>query len=422
MTVTSEPVVADSTIGAAATEARFGALDALRGAAMFLGVCLHAAVSYMTGRMPGLVWGTYDSTTSPFFDLLFWWLHSWRLPVFFFLAGFFAALVETARGPKGLLAHRARRLLAPFVVGCLVLLPISFYIWSAGWLVSGRCNLKEVLAIKFGAEIQAELYGPMHLWFLQDLHILNVCWCAFRWARRGDRRKEPSLASRGPWFYLALPLGLAGPTAVILAGNLRPVVEHHNSFVPDGWRLLYYGAYFVAGTALYHRRNQLREVFRFWPVHLALSLPATLGAMYLLQGHLRGAEGVWALAAALSLLAWLSLFGVVGLCLRYARQQRPAWRYLADASYWVYLCHLPLVGLIQLDLEGAPLPAGVKFLVVVGLTTFLCLASYHALVRYTFLGSWLHGSRKRVSGRSQSGWGWPTWAARNSAIRRATAG
>ena len=40
----------------AVAESRFGALDALRAGAMFLGVCLHGAVSYMSGRMPGLLW------------------------------------------------------------------------------------------------------------------------------------------------------------------------------------------------------------------------------------------------------------------------------------------------------------------------------------------------------------------------------
>src|SRR5262249_11655099 len=40
-------------------------------------------------------------------------------------------------------------------------------------------------------------------------------------------------------------------------------------------------------------------------------------------------------------------------------------------------------------------PAGVKFLLVVGLTTVLGLASYQTLVRHTFLGTWLHGPRPR---------------------------
>lgn len=379
--------------------ARIAALDALRGGAMFLGVCLHAAVSYMTGRMPGLLWCVHDKTTSPLFDVLFWWLHAWRLPLFFFLAGFFAALVESARGPAGLLAHRARRLLIPFLVGCLVILPIGFYIWTAGLLVSGRCTLKEILALKFNQGIGAELFGPGYLWFLQDLLVMNLAWCAFRWAARAwSKQSAAVLHLPRSWPSLTLPLWLALPSALVLAVNLAPVVEHHNSFVPDGWRLLYYSAYFVVGAALYRGGQDLKAVCRYWPVHLALSVPVAAAALFLLRRHLAGeGHGGLLLAALLALLAWLSLLGVLGLGLRHWNAEKPVWRYLADASYWVYLCHLPLVGLIQLDLEGVALPAGAKFVSVVGLTMLLSLASYQVLVRHTFVGTCLHGVRRRAA-------------------------
>ncbi|MHB1426532.1 MAG: acyltransferase family protein [Gemmataceae bacterium] len=390
----------------AATEGRIAALDSLRAAAMFLGVCLHAAVSYMAGDMPGLLWVVRDNSTHFSFDIFFWWLHGFRLPLFFFLAGFFAALVEAGRGSRGLLAHRFRRLFVPFVMGCLVILPFCFYIWSAGWLVSGRCTLKEILAIKFGPHIQSELYGPLHLWFLEDLFLLTLVFCAYRWlihlktSRKRKRRTLPvayaSGSSAGWW--RSLPLWLSVPTTLVLTANLRPVLAHHNSFVPDVWRLMYYGLFFAVGAITYSWRKHLAEICRWWSVYLALSVPVTALLILLLQYHLEGQEN-WAsrlaLATTLSLLAWLSVFGFLGLGLRHGNAQRPIMRYLADASYWVYLCHLPLVGLIQLDLEGIAWPAGVKFLVVIGLTALLALASYHMLVRYTFVGACLHGRRHR---------------------------
>ena len=70
-------------------------------------------------------------------------------------------------------------------------------------------------------------------------------------------------------------------------------------------------------------------------------------------------------------------------------------RYLADGSYWVYLCHLPVVGLLQIVLLPVPAPAGLKFLTVFTVTMVLCLASYQVMVRYTFLGVRLHGPRLR---------------------------
>jgi glucan biosynthesis protein C len=379
-------------------EGRIAALDGLRAAAMFLGVCLHGAVSYMSGRMPGLIWVVRDSACHPFFDFLFWWLHSFRLPLFFFLAGFFAALVESKRGPGELLTQRARRLLVPFFAGCLIIVPITFYIWAAGWLVSGHCTVRQILAVKFHPRIQSELCGPLHLWFLEDLFLLNLAFCVYCWQRKALRLRF-RLRS-GP----ELPLWLSVPTTLILAINLQPVVAHHNSFVPDGWRLLYYSLFFVAGVAMYPHRKELPEICRSWKGYFALAAPLSALLLPLLQRHLEQPEEWptrWVLAATLSLLAWLLLFGLLGLGLRYGHAQRHRLRYLADASYWVYLCHLPLVGLIQLDLAGGVLPAGWKFLIVIGLTTLLALASYHTLVRYSFLGTCLHGRRQRLSLRSR---------------------
>src|SRR5262249_17026131 len=68
---------------------------------------------------------------------------------------------------------------------------------------------------------------------------------------------------------------------------------------------------------------------------------------------------------------------------------------LADSSYWIYLCHLPIVGLVQVDLYPVQASALVKFLVALTVTISLGLASYQVFVRYTVLGSWLHGPRTR---------------------------
>src|SRR5687768_5326452 len=105
---------------------RYHALDALRGTAMLLGIVLHAAISYMPSRMPNLVWATHDASTSSAMDWLFWGIHAFRMPVFFLIAGFFSALVFERHGAAGFLANRTRRVLRPFVLACLVLLPIIF--------------------------------------------------------------------------------------------------------------------------------------------------------------------------------------------------------------------------------------------------------------------------------------------------------
>jgi glucan biosynthesis protein C len=75
---------------------------------------------------------------------------------------------------------------------------------------------------------------------------------------------------------------------------------------------------------------------------------------------------------------------------------QPVIQYFADSSYWVYLTHLPIVGLIQVDLFAVPTHAELKFLIVLVGTMALTLTSYQVMVRHTFLGLWLHGRRDRA--------------------------
>jgi glucans biosynthesis protein C len=100
-------------------------------------------------------------------------------------------------------------------------------------------------------------------------------------------------------------------------------------------------------------------------------------------------------AVAAALVAWLSVFGFMGLALRCFRGRHAAAHYLADASYWVYLIHMPLVCLLQLDLFTLRLSAELKCCVVLGVTVLLSLLSYHSMVRYTAIGTFLHGARSR---------------------------
>jgi glucans biosynthesis protein C len=66
-------------------------------------------------------------------------------------------------------------------------------------------------------------------------------------------------------------------------------------------------------------------------------------------------------------------------------------RYLADASYWVYLVHLPILFAIQYRLLDVAGGWQMKFGVSVVATSLLALASYQLLVRNTFMGKLLNG-------------------------------
>ncbi|HEY0859610.1 MAG TPA: acyltransferase family protein, partial [Pseudoxanthomonas sp.] len=67
-------------------------------------------------------------------------------------------------------------------------------------------------------------------------------------------------------------------------------------------------------------------------------------------------------------------------------------RWLADASYWVYLVHLPVLFAIQYRLLDVPLHWIAKFALATASTLAVSFASYQVLVRHTVLGRLLDGN------------------------------
>src|SRR4051794_9298386 len=92
---------------------------------MMLGIVLHAAEMYLAAPPPQFAGLPVDRNHSLLFDLLFHFIHAFRMPVFFVLAGFFAALLVEKRGLWGTYKNRAARVLAPLAVALLTILPLT---------------------------------------------------------------------------------------------------------------------------------------------------------------------------------------------------------------------------------------------------------------------------------------------------------
>ena len=144
---------------------RLVALDVVRAAAALLGVVLHAAVAYMPSRIPGLVWPVHDAQPHPAFDIIFWSVHAFRIPLFFVISGFFAEMQYNARGVREFIAQRRRRIALPYYLGAVTILPLTLIIWNWGWYLTGRCTLEQMWTpfVPYEPELQEHYFGSAHL-------------------------------------------------------------------------------------------------------------------------------------------------------------------------------------------------------------------------------------------------------------------
>ncbi len=381
---------------------RLHGLDALRGGALILGVVLHASLSYL----PTPIWLFPDDQTSTGASILFFAIHLFRMTTFFLIAGLFAHLLLGRRGVWGFIKDRAVRIAHPMVGMWWVVFPafIAAIVWKASIDNGGT--------IPTGGPppppLTLETFPLLHLWFLWVLLLFYLVFLAVRLiGSRLDRTGQ--IAKRldqltnlliGPWTpaVLAVPVALAlwlTPDWIAFFGIPTP----DKGFVPNPAAVTAFGLSFALGVLLDRRRDLLPRIERLWPMFTLVALGTGTGALMVAGGPVPSltpltepafkafAASVYAFAA------FTATFAAVSLSLRFLSGVSAVRRYLADASYWIYLIHLPQVLVGQILMLDVPLPWWAKLIIVVGGVMAVSLLSYELLVRHTFIGKALNGRR-----------------------------
>src|SRR6201999_1154905 len=105
---------------------------------------------------------------------------------------------------------------------------------------------------------------------------------------------------------------------------------------------------------------------------------------------------VFALVFGVAVWGWV--LGLTGAALRFLSAYSATRRYIADASYWIYLAHLPVVAALQVWVGHWSLHWGVKYPLIVVLSFAVLFLSYHFVVRPSFIGQLLNGRRVPLRG------------------------
>lgn len=381
---------------------RLHGLDALRGTVLLLGVVLHASLSYL----PTVIWPFPDGQTSPVATMVFFGIHLFRMTTFFLIAGLFAHMLLERRGTWGFVRDRLGRIASPLFGLWWVVFPavIAVIIWKAAIDNGG--------SIPTGGPppppLTLETFPLLHLWFLWVLLILYAAFLVLRapFALMDRDGAVDRLVDRltgaliGPWTpaVLAAPLALAlwlTPDWYAVFGIPTP----DKGFVPNPAALTAFGTAFALGVMLDRRRDLLDRIERLWPLFTVAALAAGTGALVLSGGAVFTLEPVTdpslkvTLACLYAFAVFASTLAVTALSLRFMSGYSAVRRYLADASYWVYIVHLPLVMAAQVLMLDAPLPWWGKLAAVTAGVMAVSLVSYALLVRHTFIGKWLNGRR-----------------------------
>lgn len=410
---------------------RYHGLDFVRAAAMLLGLSLHVNIFFFS-EDPRF-WNSGEYHGDPINEGISFFIFQFRMPLFFILAGFFAALVIERKGLGSLVRDRFKRILIPFLVGVVIMTPILHLLWCVNTtyenVLDGLGFVERVQTVFFwGLLSDRELPFTLplvHLWFLYFLLIFY----AVHFAARGllgwiGRALEGCFAAplraclTKPWCVFLLALSFT---------PLRYTLNHPgiglNQVDVEVNVLAIYGAYYLFGVLLYTQRECLAQLAKNSWIYLFIALPVVTTVVGPTARMIQGGSvvtditdwkvsgfSVWTegfvhggwfkvIVCYLKDLACFALcFAFIGLAHRYLNRENRYTRYLADSSYWAYWVHVfimfPVASRLQ-ELHGVSslLKAYVAFCACTVVIYFL----YQRCVRYTVLGDFFMGRRKDPS-------------------------
>ena len=380
---------------------RYHGLDALRGMAMLLGIVLHAALPYMPNVEA--FWPA-DESSSHVINTIFQFIHIWRMPLFFILAGFFANLIISKKSWRSWWGNRFLRIALPIIVFFPVMsltLPWIFKYGKTGDFIF----------------FYSDVGQPFHLWFLWQLMIFVISTAIFR---------LPYLLGVGVLKALnRIGLGFIGNVfgesksvlSSILFRSRFPIVFIILCSVinlPTQGELIVNpiasGLYFVIGYSLYGNASLFTFLKAHWMRYFLAGLVAFTLYMILESKNLvtdiystdmKGYEYLKAISEPFAIIivsikiicGVLFSYAFIGLAEKRFGAYNPRLRFISDGAYWMYLIHLPIVTFITFFMFNFHMPIEIKFLIAIVMTSIICLGTYKYFVRSTPIGILLNGRR-----------------------------
>jgi glucans biosynthesis protein C len=366
---------------------RVFALDALRGIMMLLGIVLHAASTY-ANKSSWSVWRVKDPNNNLFFKTIVEFIHSFRMPVFFVVAGFFCALLYYKKSPFDMIKNRFNRIVLPFLAGVLVIWPLTLM------AIVFSNSAFDGLGVPFMESLKKASFLPFnmaHLWFLYFLAILaGLLWILATVFKKKNSFtilfiKCTSYVLNNFWLRLTI-FSIFYIVCLFIMGTEGIVTS--TTWLPKPIVLLFYFVLFATGWMIYKTRS-LDNISSYSISQLIVAITLFLVSAFSPWPNEEWSHTLKQIFTAIY--GPLFIFGFLGFFVTYFNSYSQRLGYLMEASYWVYIVHLPIVIFIPGLMAETGLSVLTKFAVTLLATSIICLISYKYFVRSTFIGLFLSG-------------------------------
>ena len=368
---------------------RMHGLDTYRAVLMILGVVLHTAVVYG-------------------FDKIIDSIHTFRMPGFFLLSGYFGALLWYRRGVEMMVKNRIRRLCLPFLVFVFALYPINTLFWSyLDGLNRGIANPLEY-SIRFTFDNFFPLTDLMHLWFLYYLiFVIFFVLTIVLWIERFSYSSPYILKKlkeifEGGWSFLIFVGVINFGWGLLFKWDDIPT---DSRWIPNLLIISYYAIFYSLGWLFYTTKVEFfsfkKNAWSFLIIGIISSyFHSSLDHLFVGYDYKKSIILQWEMVFWFSVKVFLGTIALVGLVrgflgifLKYCSSDSRIWRYVSDSSYWIFLIHITICPLMPVFFITLKIAVWIKFFISFIIVFFICLVTYDAFVRSTFIGNFLNGRR-----------------------------
>jgi len=348
--------------------------DSLRAFLMLLGIPYHVALSYRSGQD----FIVHSGEGVPGFTALADTLHLFRMPAFFVVAGYFAMLLLARREPGAWLKGRFLRLGLPFLTCLVTLVPAMNFVCELS-------NLPWPEAVKSWREnsLTSGGYWVRHLWFIVVLLYFSsvTAWLAMRLPMVKRGILPPRLDRWGSRHFGLLLLGLgvvigaweALAVEGFYAAGLATMIPQQVLRLDE---VILFLPWFALGCVLARSPEILLRAARFSPLIAVTAVVTTAAWLWV---HSDVAPMVERFIGAFAALTTTQV--LIATARSLLDRPIPLVRKLTDASFVIYLFHLPLIALLVWLAQPLPVAPLVKALAVMALSLGLSYAIWLAIGR-----------------------------------------
>lgn len=361
-----------------------------------------------------------SAQSTPAFAVLGGFVLTWGIPSIFLMAGAATRLALERRAPSAYIRERFGRLLVPMVLVAVIFSPVQAY-----FILLSNPSLVSLSPVPiqhpeqlgdfrtfYGTYLTllvstVRAYSPRigtlvlaHVWFIPRLLVVSLLTVLLVVCLRRAGQRVRAHATHLDQRPVLMLFGGGLATAVVVALLGPGWLEHftiHWLFT-DVWSDFVLDlALFLCGYLIYARPRLSEAVCsrRIFTLLLGLSCWTMVAGVALVY---RAPSASFAPASLLysgtqALSAWLLSLALLGFAMRYFTFTTRQQRYLSDATFPVYLVHMPILTIAAYYVLKLPLPWYLQVLLIIAATFVLAFGIFEFVLRRTPVTRFLFGVR-----------------------------